>query len=155
MERVRARMADTSLGVRVAAALITLYLVWGSTFLGIRIAVETIPPLHMAATRWVLAGGLLYALVRPAGGSSWRSWARAAGLSVLLIVASNGGVTWSETRVASGFAALAIATVAPWLVVLDAARPGGKRPSLVTAVGVLLGVAGVATLVDASDAVDE
>jgi drug/metabolite transporter (DMT)-like permease len=142
------------LGARVAIGLVTLYVLWGSTFLGIRIAIETVPPLLAAGLRWSLAGGLLYAAVRPRGGSDWTAWARSAAYALLLVVASNGGVTWAETRVPSGLAAVAIATVSPWLVVLDAVRPGGRRPGAVTVAGVLVGVVGVALLVDPRGAAD-
>ncbi|MCB9684400.1 MAG: EamA family transporter [Alphaproteobacteria bacterium] len=140
--------------VRVVGALIALYLLWGSTFLGIRLAVETVPPLTAAAARWLLAGGLLYAFVRPPGGSTWRAWGGSALLSVFLVAASNGGVTWAETRIPSGIASLGIATVAPWLVVLDALRPGGRRPTAITVAGVVLGMLGVASLADPRSPVD-
>jgi drug/metabolite transporter (DMT)-like permease len=145
---------ERRLALRIGAALLAIYLLWGSTFLGIRLVVETIPPLLGAGLRWCLAGGLMYAALRPAGGSSWRDWAHSAALSVLLVVASNGGVTWAETRVPSGLAALGIATVSPWMVVLEALRPAGSRPSPLAVLGVLVGIAGVASLVDPSAAVD-
>jgi drug/metabolite transporter (DMT)-like permease len=142
------------LALRIGAGLLAIYLLWGSTFLGIRLVVETIPPLLGASLRWCLAGGLMYAALRPAGGSSWRQWGQSAALSVLLVVASNGGVTWAETRVPSGLASLGIATVSPWMVVLEALRPGGTRPSWLGVLGVLVGIAGVASLVDPGAAVD-
>lgn len=138
----------------IAAGLVALYVLWGSTFLAIRIAVETVPPFLAAGARWCVAGGLLYAWFRPVGGTPARGWAWSAALALLLVVASNGAVTWAQTRVASGFAAVAIATVAPWLVVLEAVRPGGRRPSLATAAGVLIAVMGVASLVDRTAPVD-
>lgn len=154
MVRMGSRVGRIPLEWRIAAGLLTLYVLWGSTFLAIRLAVDTLPPFHMAAARWCLAGGLLYTVVRPKGGSSWRDWGYSLGLSTLLVVLSNGGVTWAETRVPSGLAALGIATVSPWLVVLEALRPGGRRPSLLTAAGVVVGVAGVGSLVDPGSRVD-
>jgi drug/metabolite transporter (DMT)-like permease len=136
------------LGWKIGAALLALYLLWGSTFLAIRLAVETIPPMAAAAFRWIPAGLVAYAVARPSGGSSWKAWIRSAGLAILLVVASNGGVTWAETRVPSGLAALAVASVSPWLVVLEALRPGGRWPTRTASHGVIAGVLGVARLAD-------
>lgn len=154
MDWIGSRLAGIPIRWRIGAGLLGVYVLWGSTFLAIRLAVDTIPPFHVAAVRWCLAGGLLYAVARPAGGSSWRAWGVSLALSVLMVVLSNGGVTWAETRVPSGLAALGIATVAPWLVVLEALRPGGRRPTALTALGVGVGVVGVGSLVDPSSPVD-
>jgi drug/metabolite transporter (DMT)-like permease len=121
---------------------------WGSTFLAIRLGVETIPPLLMAASRWLLAGTVLYTVCRLARMPRPRlsGWPKAFALASLLIVCSNGGVTWAETRVSSGIAALLVASVSFWMVLLDWLLPGGKRPSARVAGGVVLGFAGVGLL---------
>lgn len=131
----------------------TIYLLWGSTFLAIRVGVETIPPLLMCSLRWLLAGAALYLFARRRGAArpTLLEWRTSILLGALLIVFSNGGVTWAETRVSSGVAALFIASVSFWVVLLDWLRPGGKRPLLNVALGVAAGFSGVALLVGRHD----
>ncbi len=134
---------------RLLLAFAALYIIWGSTYLGIRIAIETIPPFTMAAARFLFAGAILYAWGRRRGAprptaAQWRS---AAVIGVLLLLIGNGGVVWAETRVPSGLAALMVGAEPLWAVVLDWVRPGGKRPSLGVAAGLVAGFAGVALLV--------
>jgi drug/metabolite transporter (DMT)-like permease len=136
------------------AALGTLYLVWGSTYLGIRIAIDTIPPLLMAATRFAIAGALLFAWsVRrgdTAGDRPGRSqWMATSIVGVLLLAGGNGGVTWGEQFVPTGIAALLVASVPLWMV-LFAHFTGDDRLSWPVAVGLVLGVVGVALLVQPS-----
>jgi drug/metabolite transporter (DMT)-like permease len=144
---------SSSLGFRIGLGLATIYVVWGSTFLAIRLAVETIPPLFMCSLRWLLAGAVLYAFARWRGAArpTLPQWGTALFLGALLILFSNGVVTWAETRVASGVAALFIASVSFWVVLLDWLRPGGKRPPLRVALGVVAGFSGVALLVGRHD----
>lgn len=135
---------------RVLTAFAAVYLVWGSTYLAIRYAIETTPPLLMAGVRFMIAGALLYAWMRLREGvarPTRSEWAWAGFVGVLMLGGGNGAVVWSEQRVASGVAALIVATVALWVVVLEWARPNGRRPALVVIAGVLLGLAGVAVLV--------
>jgi drug/metabolite transporter (DMT)-like permease len=136
------------LGARVAVGLLAIYLLWGSTFLAIRVAVETIPPFLMASGRWLLAGGVLYAWARSRSPErpTLRHWRTALLMGALMVFFSNGFVTWAETRVSSGIAALFIASVSFWMVLLDWARPGGRRPAPRVALGVVLGFLGVALL---------
>jgi drug/metabolite transporter (DMT)-like permease len=136
------------------AALGTLYLVWGSTYLGIRIAIDTIPPLLMAATRFAIAGALLYAWsVRRGDSSSDRlgrsQWIATSIVGVLLLAGGNGGVSWGEQFVPSGVAALLVASVPLWMVVF-AHFTGDDRISLPVAAGLVLGIAGVTLLVQPS-----
>ncbi len=138
---------------RLLLAFAALYIIWGSTYLGIRIAIETIPPFTMAAARFLFAGIILYAWGRRRGAprptaAQWRS---AAGIGVLLLLVGNGGVVWAETRVPSGLAALMVGAEPLWAVVLDWLRPGGRRPSLGVAVGLVAGFAGVALLIAPGD----
>lgn len=140
----------------VLAALATLYLVWGSTYLGIRIAIHTIPPLLMASARFAIAGVLLYAWsVRrgdTAGDRPSRSqWLATAIVGVLLLAGGNGGVSWGEQFVPSGVAALLVASVPIWMVVF-AHFTGDDRISWPVAGGLVIGLAGVALLVQPSGA---
>ncbi len=164
MERSReeARLAETVGPPRfqVAAALLAVYIIWGSTYLGIRIVVETIPPFLSAGFRFLLAGGIIYALARwrGAGRPARSDWKPAAIAGGLLLVGGNGLVSWAEVRVHSQFAALVVATVPLWVVLFDWAGPWRVRPTWGVLAGVLLGVAGVALLVDptrvGADAID-
>ena len=137
----------TALAVWVA--LITVYLVWGSTYLAIRYAIETMPPFFMAATRFLVAGAVMYAWRRGRGDTppSGRHWLSAAIIGVFLLVGGNGGVSWAEQRVASGLAALLVGTVPLWIVILDTLRPGGRLPSGRAVAAVLVGFGGVVLLI--------
>jgi drug/metabolite transporter (DMT)-like permease len=141
-----------SLGGRtlaVVAALGVVYVVWGSTYLGIALAIETMPPLLMAAVRFLVAGALLYAVARrldpTAGRPDRRQWAAALLTGGLLLGVGNGGVSWAQQTVPSGIAALVIATIPLWIVVLDRVF-FGARLSWVSVVGVAIGFLGVAIL---------
>ncbi len=135
--------------LRLLMAFAALYFFWGGTFLFIRFAIETIPPFLMAGVRHLAAGAILYLWVasrgieRPAA----RHWLSAFALGALLLVGGNGGVTWAEQRVASGLAALIIATMPLWLVLLDWMWHGAARPTLRVAMGIVVGFAGVVILV--------
>jgi len=130
---------------KVVLALLTLYLVWGSTYLGIRVALEGFPPLFMAGTRYVLAGGLLYAFLRLRGAPrpSAREWGGALLVGTLL-VAGNALVSVSEQWVSSGLAAVVIASMPLWAVLL--AGLWGEWPSRREWTGLAVGLAGVALL---------
>ncbi|HYN88651.1 MAG TPA: drug/metabolite exporter YedA [Ardenticatenaceae bacterium] len=133
----------------VALALLTVYVIWGSTYLAIRFAIATLPPFLMAGTRFTLAGALLYGWMRLRGAPrpSAANWRAALVIGALLLVGANGVVSWAEQRVPSGIAALIIATVPLWMALLDWLRPGGIRPRVQIALGLLCGFAGVALLI--------
>lgn len=135
----------------IALALGAVYVVWGSTYLAIRFAIETIPPFTMAGVRFTVAGWLLYAFVRGRGTPAPKRthWLSAALVGALLLGGGNGGVTWAQQRVASGIAALIVATVPVWMVLFDWLRPGGPRPTLRITLGLALGLLGMALLVAA------
>jgi drug/metabolite transporter (DMT)-like permease len=135
--------------VKIWAALLAVYLIWGSTYLAIRYAVETLPPFLMAGTRFLLPGMLLYAWRRLAGDPppSATQWRAAAVVGLLLLLGGNGLVSWAEQHVASGIAALLIGSVPVWMVLIEALRPGGTRPSTLAVVGLLAGFGGIALLV--------
>ncbi|MBI2929930.1 MAG: drug/metabolite exporter YedA [Verrucomicrobia bacterium] len=133
----------------VLAAFATIYLVWGSTYLGIRFAVETIPPFLMGAGRFLIAGVLLYAWLRLTGtpDPGAQHWRNAAVVGGLLLGVGNGLVNWSEQSVPSGVASLLIAMTPLWFALLDWLRPHGTRPGFQTVLGILIGFAGVVMLV--------
>ena len=138
----------------IVAALGTLYLVWGSTYLGIRIAIHTIPPLLMASTRFAIAGVLLYAWAVRQGDTAGdrpgrRQWIATAIVGALLLAGGNGGVSWGEQFIPSGVAALLIASVPIWMVVF-AHFTGDDRLTWPVAIGLLVGIGGVAYLVQPS-----
>ncbi|HEV8631542.1 MAG TPA: drug/metabolite exporter YedA [Thermoanaerobaculia bacterium] len=135
--------------LKVAAAFAAVYVLWGSTYLAIRFALETLPPFWMASSRFLIAGSLLYVWARRRGAAPpqrlhWRSALIVGGL---LLLGGNGGVVWAEQRVPSGLAALLVATVPLWMVMLDGAGRGWRRPATQVLLGVALGLAGVALLV--------
>src|SRR6266850_5903610 len=103
---------------RLVAAFLAVYVIWGSTYLGIRFAIETLPPFLMAGTRFVIAGSVLYWWARRKGAAapSRVNWITAAVVGTLLLIGGNGGVVWAETRVPSGLTALLIATEPFWIV---------------------------------------
>lgn len=131
-----------------AIAFAVIYLIWGSTYLGIRIAVRTLPPLLMAGCRFVLAGSVLYAILRLRGvrAPTRSQWLRAAAAGVAMLTVGNGLVTWVEQRVPSNLAALMIAAVPLFSAVLDWLRPAGKRPRPRTFAGIALGAMGMMLL---------
>jgi drug/metabolite transporter (DMT)-like permease len=142
-------LSDRASRGRIAAAFGAVYVIWGSTYLAILFAIETLPPFLMAGTRFVIAGAALYVWLRTRGTPTpvrveWRS---AAIVGVLLLLGGNGGVVWAEQHVASGVAALLVATVPLWMVLLEWARAGGERPGGAVGVGLALGTVGMLVLV--------
>ncbi len=133
----------------LVSAFAAVYVIWGSTYLAIRLAIDTLPPFLMAGVRFVIAGGVLYAVARALGARRperlhWRS---AAIIGGLLLLGGNGGVVWAEQTVPSGLTALIVAIVPLWMVLLDWLRGTGSRPGLGVAAGLLLGFLGVGVLV--------
>src|SRR2546426_4817343 len=136
-------------------ALTTVYLVWGSTYLAIRVAVRTIPPFLMAGVRFLIAGAVLYAWSIRRGNArddpiGPRQWAAAAMIGGLLLLGGNGGVVWAERRVASGVAALIIALVPIWMALMVSAR-GQERMRFRAIAGLMVGLGGTALLVRSSE----
>jgi drug/metabolite transporter (DMT)-like permease len=135
---------------RVWLALLVIYVVWGSTYLAIRWALETIPPFAMASGRYLVAGGLLLAWAKYRGAPrvALRDLGPAFLTGGLMLLCGNGGVVWAELRIASGLAALLVAVEPLFIVLLQATLPQERRrPSPQALVGVALGVAGVVLLV--------
>jgi drug/metabolite transporter (DMT)-like permease len=150
-------LPDKTLRLRIVIAFAAIYLVWGSTYLAIRFAIETLPPLLTAAMRFIVAGPLLYAWARQNGGQrpTRRQWLAAAIAGGLLLLGGNGLVTWAEERVSSGLAALLAATVPLWMVLLDWAFLRAGRPSLKVFLGLALGLAGIMLLIGPADLLGE
>jgi drug/metabolite transporter (DMT)-like permease len=133
----------------VFAAFAAVYIVWGSTYLAIRYAVQTIPPFFMVGTRFLVSGVLLYGWARFRGAPrpTRLQWRDAAITGVLLLCCGNGAVSWAEQRVPSGLAALLVAVVPLWMVIIDWVRPRGERPTATVMLGVIVGLAGLVVLV--------
>ncbi len=131
------------------SALAVVYLVWGSTYLAIRFAVETTPPFLMAAARFIVSGGCLLVWRRAAGDvkPTLPEWRNAAIIGFFLLVGGNGGVVWAAQFIPSSLSALLVATVPLWLVIMDTLRPGGERPNLKSTTGILIGFCGAAMLI--------
>ena len=142
------RVTLAATGARSVAAFAAIYLIWGTTYLAIRYGVATIPPYLMTGTRCLVAGGALFAWSARRGDArpTARAWAAALAVGTLLFVAGQGLLAWAETRVASGPAALLIATVPRWMVLLAWARPGGAAPSARVWAGIVVGLAAVLLL---------
>lgn len=135
---------------RLIAAFAAVYIVWGSTYLAIRFAVETLPPLLMAGARFLLAGAILLAWARfrePDCRITRIDWKTGVISGALLLLGGNGLVVWAEQRVPSGIAALLVAVVPLWMVLLDWMRPGGRRPHVLVFAGLGLGLFGLLLLV--------
>lgn len=131
------------------AAFAAVYVIWGSTYLAIRIGVETVPPLMLAGLRHFTVGTILYPLLRQKTGVRPTAihWKTAAVTGCLLLFVGNGGVSWAEQVVPSGITAVLVTMVSFWLVIVDWLRPGGHRPVPKVLFGLVLGFAGVALLV--------
>ena len=129
-------------------ALTTIYLVWGSTYLAIRVAVETMPPFAMASVRFLIAGAalLLFLPLRGAAKPTASQWRDNAIIGTLLLLGGNGLVVWAEQFIPSGIAALIIGVGPLFIVLTEWAWPGGQKPSLVTFGALLLGLSGVVWL---------
>jgi drug/metabolite transporter (DMT)-like permease len=124
-------------------------LIWGTTYLAIRISIETIPPLFMAAARWITAGALLIALLKARGEPlpPRREWPVLTLLGVLLLGFGNGAVVWAEQTVPSGLTAVLVAMSPFWMVGIDALMPDGEALSLRRVLGLVVGFAGIVILV--------
>jgi drug/metabolite transporter (DMT)-like permease len=141
--------ANRRYAITVILAFVAIYTIWGATYLAIRVAVDTIPPFLMAATRFLLVGILLFLFLRARGAPMptrvhWRS---AVIIGILLLVGGNGLVTWSEQQVPSSTAALVVATVPLWIALFDWLIFKGARPGKRVTFGIVLGLIGIGLLV--------
>ena len=132
----------------LVAAFAAIYLIWGSTYLAIRYAVETFPPLLMMGVRHVSAGAVLYGWARWRGTPrpQLREWFHPVMIGTLLFLGGHGSLAWAETRVPSGIAALLVATLPMWIVVLARVNGTERKLSGNALAGLVLGFIGVAVL---------
>jgi drug/metabolite transporter (DMT)-like permease len=138
-----------SRGLKVVAAFAAVYLIWGSTFLGIRVAIETIPPMIMAGLRWSMAGWLFYLFLRGRGAPrpGWRDWQSAAVIGGGIIFAGNGSVTFAEQYIPSGTAAVIVALLPAVMVLMGWLSGTLRRPRLPVWGGIAVATFGVAIIV--------
>lgn len=135
--------------VLVVSSFAAIYLIWGSTYLAVRWAVEAIPPLLLMGSRAVIAGSVLlgWSVLRGRGLPGRREWAGAALVGAFLFLGAHGLVAWGETRVPSGPAAILVATIPLWMTVLEGAVEERRIPGARQVASVVVGYAGVALLV--------
>ncbi len=135
---------------KIVLGFAAIYLIWGSTYLAIRVGVETMPPFFLAGVRFLVGGLWLYIWARARGAEAPRKshWKPAVVLGLLMPLGGTGLVTWAETVVPSGLAALLVAPVPMWVVLADWLRPNGARPAILVIAGLVLGFAGVVLLIN-------
>src|SRR5260221_7895850 len=132
------------------AAFAVVCTVWGTTYLAIRVAVETIPPMLLTGVRYLTAGSILFAISRLRGDvlpDSRRAMANVSIVGILMVAGGNFSVIWAEQWVPSGIAALLVATSPFWAAIMELLRAGGERIPLRKGVGMIVGFLGVAMLV--------
>jgi drug/metabolite transporter (DMT)-like permease len=129
-------------------AFAAIYVLWGSTYLGIQVALETIPPFTLGASRFLIAGGLIYLWARGRGepAPERSSWGLATLLGTLFFVLGNGLVIWAQQHVPSGRTALLASTSPIWMVVIESGLDGWKRPPARVIAGIALGMTGLTLL---------
>jgi drug/metabolite transporter (DMT)-like permease len=135
--------------VMIALAFLALYIIWGTTYLAIAIAVESIPPFFMAGIRFFIAGSLalIYLRLRGVPLPNRRQWGWAAVIGGFLLLGGNGILAWAEQRVPTGLAAVIIATVPLWITLMDWLLFKGLAPTRRIVLGLALGLAGIILLV--------
>ena len=140
--------------LNLAAAFASVYLIWGSTYLGIRIAIESVPPFLMAGTRFIVAGSMLYLWGRLRSGERPTAvhWKSATTIGLMLLLIGNGGLSWAEKLIPSGVAALIVAVSPLWFILLEWMQ-GGIKPSAGVFLGLFLGTFGTLILIDPADLV--
>jgi len=132
----------------LVAAFAALYIIWGSTYLSVKIGVETMPPWPMIAARHSLAGMILYTVLRLTGTPAPKREHWKGGIigGIMLLVIGNGLIAFSAHRIASGVTSLVVATTPIWIVAAASTRPGGRLPLPKEWIGLALGLAGLALL---------
>jgi len=133
---------------RLIAAFAAVYLIWGSTFLALALGLQSIPPLLLMGARSIAAGAILLAIeqIRRPGFPTGRDWASAAAAGLLLFVGCHGTLAYAQQYVPSGLAAVMLATVPFWIVLLNVSAPSDPRAKMLTFAGLLPGLAGVALI---------
>jgi drug/metabolite transporter (DMT)-like permease len=138
---------------QITAAFASIYIIWGSTYLAIRYADQTMPPFVMAGIRFLVSGTLLYAWSRYRGAPrpTRKDWRNAVIAGGFLLLGGNGAVVWAEQFVPSGLTALLVSILPFWLVIIEWVRPPRRRPHGAVLIGLILGFAGIVVLVGPSD----
>lgn len=136
--------------IRLLIAFFLIYFIWGSTYLAIRYAIETMPPFLMAGARFFVAGLLMFGFMRIRGAAMpdrWQ-WLHLSVIGTFMFLGGNGFVVWAEQYITSGLAALLVSTLPLWLILLDWLWAKGPAPSRMAMAGISLGIAGTVLLVD-------
>ncbi|HEX9046860.1 MAG TPA: EamA family transporter [Verrucomicrobiae bacterium] len=146
--------ANGSRQTALIIAFATIYVIWGSTYLAIRVAVETLPPFLLGGIRFLIAGGAMFAWLRWRGVPlpNRKQWLHGGIAGTLMLLGGNGLVVWAEQTVPSNLAALLVALTPAWFALLEWLRPAGKRPATHTIAGIVVGFIGVGLLVTGSQA---
>ncbi len=146
-------MPVLSLRLQIALAFLSIYTIWGSTYLAIRFAIETFPPFLMAAIRFLIAGGALYTWMRLRGAQrpTRANWKAATIIGGLLLLGGNGGVTKAEQVIPSGLTAVLITIVPIWMALLELLQKNRVVPTPQVVLGLVLGFGGVILLVGPGD----
>ena len=152
-EVVMGRIGSVPERLKLSVAFASIYLIWGSTFLAIRYAVETVPPLLMMGTREVLAGAAIFGFALLKGGAkpSLRQWRSALLAGSLLFLIGHGGLAWAQQRMPSGPAALVSSTSPLWIVLFAAFQERRRRLGGRVLLGLILGFAGIVLLAKPGD----
>ena len=142
-------MSRNSHLLKIVLAFAAIYVIWGTTYLGIRVAIDSMPPFLMAGARFIIAGLILFTFMRLRGQPMPRRlhWRSAFIVGGIMLIGGNGFVTWAELEVPTGIAALIVATEPVWLTVFDWTLFKGPRPTPRTWLGVVMGLLGIAILV--------
>lgn len=145
-EKTPAALSQRSRPLWIALAIVALYLIWGSTYLGMRLALESFPSFLMSGIRFLVAGGIMYLVLRMRGtpAPTRSQWLGSAIVGILLLAGGNGGVAFAEQWVASGLAAVAIAAVPLWAALAFGLL--GRWPTRMEWLGLGLGFIGVLLL---------
>lgn len=132
----------------VLAALLSVYVFWGGTYLAGRFALESIPPLVVTSARFLIAGVLMYGMewMRGLDRAGWREWRDAAVSGMLLLAFANGGLVWAQQYIPSGIAAIILGMTPMWLVLIHWLWERTSRPNLLVLTGLVLGFAGIVLL---------
>jgi len=142
-----------NLKYKIILGFAAIYLLWGSTYLAIRIGVETIPPFLLVGLRCLTASLIFFAWgkIAKAPAPKLKHWIAASIAGILMLVGGTGFVTWAEKTVPSGVASLLVSIMPFWIVLFDWLRPGGKHPSKIVVLGLILGFIGVTALINPTD----
>jgi drug/metabolite transporter (DMT)-like permease len=136
--------------IKLLVAFFLIYFIWGSTYLAIRYAIETMPPFLMAGTRFFAAGLLMFGFMRLKGVANpdrWQ-WLHLSVIGTFMFLGGNGLVVWAEQYISSGLAALLVSTSPLWLILLDWLWAKGPAPSRMAMIGISIGMVGTVLLVD-------